>query len=93
MIIDEKYQGHAKALTKSSLASKIFPTLKQIWKKSDALKLNNDAKRENKSGGQGRSTYFYIVLSNIWKEKIYNIVLKTSWLQHNYLVTYANVLP
>ena len=28
MKIDEKYQGHAKALSKSELAPKIYPTLK-----------------------------------------------------------------
>ena len=31
--IEEKYQGHAKALTKSSLAPNLFSTLKEIWKK------------------------------------------------------------
>ena len=72
--IDEEYQGHAKALTKYSLAPNIFPTLKEIWNKADASKLNNYAKRENRSGGRGRSIYFCIGLSNIWKEKIYNII-------------------
>ena len=36
MIIDQKYEGHTKALTKDGLAPKIFPTLKEIWKKADA---------------------------------------------------------
>ena len=44
--IDEIYQLHAKALSKAGLYPKIFPTLKEIWKKSDALIINNDAKRE-----------------------------------------------
>ena len=45
MKIDEIYQEHAKALAKAGMAPKVYPTLNEIWKKSDALKLNNDAKR------------------------------------------------
>ena len=56
MRIDEKYQGHAKALTESGLSPKIFPSLKEIWKKVDYSKLNNYAKREIRSGGKGHST-------------------------------------
>ena len=58
MKIDEIYQGHAKALSKSRLAPKIFATLKEIWKKADTSKMNNDAKQEKRSGGRERSTYF-----------------------------------
>ena len=69
MKIDERYQGHAKALSKSGLAPKIYPTLNEIWKKSDALKINNDAKREKRSGGRERTTYFCIGFYKIWWEK------------------------
>ena len=48
MKIYERYQGHSKALSRSGLAPKIYPTLKEIWKKSDASKLNNDAKRRER---------------------------------------------
>ena len=72
--IDEKYQGQAKALIKYNLAPNIFPALKEIWNKADALKLNNDAKQEKRSGGRGRIMYFCIGFSNIWREKIYNII-------------------
>ena len=51
MKIDERYQGHAKDLSKSGLAPKIYPTLKEIWRKADASKLNNDRKWEKRSGG------------------------------------------
>ena len=60
MKIDERYQGHAKALSKAGMSSKLYPTLNEIWKKVDASKMNNDAKRENRSGGIERSTYFCI---------------------------------
>ena len=43
--IDGRYQGHAKALSKAGLARNTFPTLKEIWKKADTSKINNDAKR------------------------------------------------
>ena len=76
MKIDERYQGHAKALSKAGLASKVYATLNEIWKKSDASKLNKDAKREKRSGGKERSTYFCIGFSKIWQEKIYNIIKK-----------------
>ena len=46
MKIYERYQGNSKALSKDGLALKVYPTLNEIWKKADALKLNNDAKRE-----------------------------------------------
>ena len=39
MKIDERYQGHAKALSKARLAPKVYPTMNEIWKKADALKL------------------------------------------------------
>ena len=52
MKIDERYQGHAKALSKAGLDPKIFPTLKEIWKKEDALRLSSDTKREKRSGGR-----------------------------------------
>ena len=76
MKIDEGYQWHAKALSKAGLNPKTFLTLKEIWKKVDASKMNNDAKRENRSVGQERNTYFCIGFSKIWKEKIYNIIKK-----------------
>ena len=76
MNIDEGYVGHAKALSKAGLAPKIFPTLKEIWKRADASKINNDAKRENISGGKERTNYFCIGLSKIWRERIYNIIKK-----------------
>ena len=76
MKIDERYQGHAKALSKAGLAPKVYPTLNEIWKKADASKLNNDAKRENRSGGRESSTFFCIGFSKIWREKIYNILKK-----------------
>ena len=44
MKIDEKYQGYAEALSKAEPDPKIFPTLKEIWKKADALKLSNDVR-------------------------------------------------
>ena len=72
--IDERYQGHAKALSKAGLAHKTYSTLKEIWKKSDASKLNNDTKQERGSGGLERTTYFCTGLSKIWREKIYNII-------------------
>ena len=50
--MDEKYQGHAKALSKSGLTPKIFLTLKQIWKKVDASKLSNNENLEKRSGGR-----------------------------------------
>ena len=65
MKIDERYQGHAKALSKAGLAPKVYRTLKEIWKKADAPKLNNDAKREKRSGGRERSTYFCIGFSKL----------------------------
>ena len=74
MKIDETYQGHTKALSKSGLDSKIFPTLKEIWKKLDALKSINDAKWEKRSVGREHNTYVCIGFSKIWREKIYNIV-------------------
>ena len=52
MKIDERCQGQAKALSKAGLDPKIFPTLKEIWKKEDASKLSNGAKRERRSGGR-----------------------------------------
>ena len=58
MKIDERYKRNAKALSKYGLASNIYVTLKEIWKKVDALKLNNDGKRENRSGGREHTTYF-----------------------------------
>ena len=45
MIIDKRYQEHAKALIKAGLAPNIFTTLKEIWNKLDASKINNDANR------------------------------------------------
>ena len=76
--IDERYQGHAKALSKAGLAPKVYQTKNEIWKKADALKLKKGAKRENRSGGKERSTYFNIGFSKIWREKIYNIIRKAS---------------
>ena len=58
--IEEGYQVHNKALPKAYLDPMIFPTLKEIWKKSDASKINNDAKREKRIRGQGPNVYFYI---------------------------------
>ena len=60
MKIDERYQGHPKALSKAGLPPNIFSTLKEIWKKVDASKLNNDAKLVNIKGGRERNTYFLI---------------------------------
>ena len=74
MKIDEIYKGHAKALSKAGLDPNICPTLKEIWKKADASKLNYDARREKRSGGRELTMYFCIFLSNIWQEKIYNII-------------------
>ena len=51
MKIDEGYQGHAKALSKAGMVQQIYLTLKEIWKKADPSKFNNDAKREKRSGG------------------------------------------
>ena len=65
MRIDEEYQGHAKALTTAGLSPKIFLILKEIWNKADALKLNNDAMQEKRSGGKGFSTYFCTDFSKI----------------------------
>ena len=45
MKIDDRYHGHAEALSKAGLAPKVYPTLNEIRKKVDALKLNNDAKQ------------------------------------------------
>ena len=36
--------------------------------------MNNDTKRENRSGRQKCTTYFCIGFSKIWQEKIYNII-------------------
>ena len=51
MKIDEGYQGHAKALSKAGMFQQIYPNLKEIWKKADPSKFNNDAKREKIIGG------------------------------------------
>ena len=74
MKIDERYHGHAKALSKAGLAPKVYPTLNEIRTKSDALKMNIDAKREKISGVRERNTYFCIGFSKIWREKICNII-------------------
>ena len=63
--IDERYQGHANALSKAVLATRIFPTLKEVWKKADTSKLSNDANREKRSEGRERTTYFCIGFSKI----------------------------
>ena len=76
MKIDERYQGHAKALSKAGMSPKVYPTLNKIWKKVDASKMNNDAKRDKRSGGRELSTYFCIGFSKIWRENIYNIIKK-----------------
>ena len=76
MKIDERYQGHAKDLSKVGLALKVYPTLNENWKKADTLKFNNDAKQEKRSGGREHSTYFCIGFYKIWWEKIYNIIKK-----------------
>ena len=73
MKIDERYQGHAKALSKAGLAQKVNPTMNEIWKKADASKMKKDAKRKKRSGGKEHSTYFCTGFSKIWREKIYNI--------------------
>ena len=44
MKIDERYQVHAKALSKYELDPKIYRTIKKILKKADASKLNDDVK-------------------------------------------------
>ena len=67
MKIYERYQGHAKALSQAGMSPKVYPTLNEIWKKVDALKLKKDAKREKRSGGKERSTYFCIGFSKIWR--------------------------
>ena len=72
--IDWRYQGHAKALSKAGLSPKVYPTLNEIWKKADAPKINNVAKRERRSGGRERTTYFCVGFSKILREKIYNIL-------------------
>ena len=69
--IDEWYVGHHKALSKAELDPKIFPTLKEIWKKADASKLSNDAKQETRSEGRERTTKFCKGFSMIWRENIY----------------------
>ena len=74
MKIDERYQGHAKALSKAGLAPKIYPTLNEIWMNADASKMNNDAKREMRSAGGEYTTDFCIRFSKIWQEKIHNII-------------------
>ena len=38
--------------------------------------MNNDAKRDRRSGGRELSTYFCIGFSKIWRENIYNIIKK-----------------
>ena len=38
--------------------------------------MSNDAKREERSGGQGHNTYFCIGFSKIWQDNIYNIFKK-----------------
>ena len=45
-----------------------------MWKKADALKLNNDVKWEKRNVGQERTMYFCIGFSKIWWEKIYKII-------------------
>ena len=76
MKIDERYQGHAKALSKAGLAPKVYPTLNEIWKKADVSKMNNGEKREKRSGGRELTMYFCIGFTKIWWEKIYNIIKK-----------------
>ena len=70
------HPGHAKALSKAGLAPKIYPTLKEIWKKADALKIKKDAKRKKRSGGREQNLYFCIGFPKIRLEKIYNIIKK-----------------
>ena len=60
MIIDNKHQVHAKALTKAGVAPKIYLTLNEIWKKADAY-----TKRGRRSGGRVLNMYFCIAFSKI----------------------------
>ena len=76
MKIYERYKGHAKALSKSGLAPEIYPTPKEIWKKVDTSKLNNNAKREKLSRERECTMHFGIGFSKIWREKIYKIIRK-----------------
>ena len=76
MKIDERYQGHVKALSKAGLAPKVHPTMNEIWKKANTSILKKDAKRENGSRGKEHSMYFCIGFSKIWQKKIYNIIKK-----------------
>ena len=46
MKIDERYQGHAKALSKAGMAPKVYPTMNEIWKKADALKIKKKESRK-----------------------------------------------
>ena len=73
IITEERYQGHANALIKAGLAPKIFPSLKEIWKKSDTSKLINYTNQENRSG-VGRNMYFCFGFSNIWRVNIHIII-------------------
>ena len=76
MKTDERYQGHAKALSKDGMAPKTFLTLTETRKKADSSKLSNYAKREMRSGGRENNSYFCIGFSKIWRENIYNIIKK-----------------
>ena len=87
MRIDRRYQGHTNALTKYGLATKIFLTLEEIWKKVDASKLNNGATQEYISGVEGRNTYFCAGFYNIWQERIH-ITIKSFVTLREYLVLY-----
>ena len=73
MKIDKRYPRHANALIKPGLSPKAFPSLKEVWKKEDASKFINSAKRENRSGG-GRNTYFCVGFSKIRRENIHSII-------------------
>ena len=46
MKVNEKYLGRSNALIKYGISPNLFPTFKEVWKKSDASRLINDGKWE-----------------------------------------------
>ena len=52
---------------------KVFPSLKEFWRKSDASKLINDANKDKIITG-GHNAYFYIGFYKTRRENIHSII-------------------
>ena len=67
------YTGHVNALIKSGLSLKVFPSLKEVWRISDASRLINESKQENRFSGEC-NTHFWIGFYDIYRENIQIII-------------------